>query len=174
MRKLVIIGILVMVVAMAAPAMAFEKGTIRLGAGTGLLGTGSGFSTLSLDADAGGSDDFDVLAVEVGYFITDTLELAFEFSNVDIFSGIIEIDGFGVAGKYYFPMDENSLFAGGGFQTFDFAGADGDYFFITGGYNYMLKEYFSIDFYLSLGQGDVNGNDFDATDIGITYSVYFK
>jgi len=38
----------------------------------------------------------------------------------------------------------------------------------------MLKDYFSIDFYLALGQGDEDGNDFDMTDIGVTYSVYFK
>ena len=58
MKKIIIIGILVLTMAMAVPAMAFEKGTIRLGAGTGLLGTGSGFSTTTLDRDAAG--DFDI------------------------------------------------------------------------------------------------------------------
>ena len=71
-------------------------------------------------------------------------------------------------------MGENFLYAGGGFQTFDVGGNDGDVIFVTGGYTYMFRDYFSIDFYLALGQGDENGNDFDMTDIGITYSVYFK
>jgi len=173
MRKFIVVGILVLAVAMAAPAMAFEKGTIRLGTGTGLLSTGTGFSSTSLDFDGGGSDDFDVFAFGLGYFLTDTVEVAFEFSNVDLGSGI-EIDGLGLAGKYYFPMGDNYLYAGGGFETFDFAGADGDIIFVTGGYNLMLKEYFSVDFYLTIGQGDVDGNDFDMTDLGITYSVYFK
>ena len=56
MKKLIIVGILVMVMAMATPAMAFEKGTIRLGGGTGLLGTGSGLSTQTLDTDLGAHD----------------------------------------------------------------------------------------------------------------------
>ena len=172
MRKIIVVGILVLTVAMAAPAMAFEKGTIRLGAGTGMLGTGSGLSTRSLDYDAGGTDDFDALAINVGYFLTNVIEVAFEYSSVGI--GGSDIDGFGLVGKYYFPMGENSLYAGGGLESFDFAGIDGDTVFITGGYNYMLTDYFSIDFYLTIGQGDIGGNDFDMTDLGVTYSVYFK
>jgi len=173
MRKFIVVGILVLAVAMAGPAMAFEKGTIRLGAGTGLINTSSGFQSRSLDTDAGGSVDYDTLAFELGYFLTDTVELVLDFSNVDIFGGA-EVDGFGLAGKYYFPMGENFLYAGGGFQTFDVGGNDGDVIFVTGGYTYMFRDYFSIDFYLALGQGDENGNDFDMTDLGITYSVYFK
>ena len=172
MRKIIVVGILVLTVAMAAPAMAFEKGTIRLGAGTGILNSGSGFSTLSIDPDTGGSQDFDVVAIEAGYFVTDIIEVAFDFSSADL--GGADIDGFGLAGKYYFPMGENYLFAGGGFQTYDFDGADGDFIYATGGYNYMLRDFFSIDFYLLFGQGDQDGEDFDITDLGITYSVYFK
>lgn len=172
MRKLVIIGILVMVVAMAAPAMAFQKGTIRLGAGSGIVNTGTGFTSLSLDYDAGGSDDFDTMAVELGYFVTDVVEVVFDYSTFDLGFGF-EIDGFGLGGNYYFPMGDNSLFVGGSFQTIDFLGFDGDAIFVTGGFNYMLRDYFSIDFYLRIGQGDIDGVDFDATDLGVTYSVYF-
>lgn len=172
MKKIIVVGILVVAVAMAAPVMAFEKGTIRLGAGTGLLGTGSGFSSSSIDFDAGGSDDIDILALGGGYFLTDRVELVLDFANVDL--GGEDINVFGVGGKYYFPMGKNSLYAGGGFQTLDFAGSDGDAIYVTGGYNYMLRDYFSIDFYLTLGQGDIDGNNFDSTDIGITYSIYFE
>lgn len=172
MRKLIIVGILVMVVAMAAPAMAFEKGTIRLGAGTGLLSSGTGFSTTSIDPDAGGSVDIDVLAFDLGYFVTDALELAFQYATTSVDGDDIDTLGFG--GKYYFPMDENYLYAGGGIQTIDLFGGDGDVIYITGGYNYMLKDYFSIDLYLMLGQGDIEGEDFDMTRLGATYSIYFK
>lgn len=172
MRKLIIVGILVMVVAMAAPAMAFEKGTIRLGAGTGLLSSGTGFSTTSIDPDTGGSVDIDVLAFDLGYFLTDSVELGFQYATVSLEGD--DIDTLGLAGKYYIPMGENSIYVGGGFQTLDFAGADGDAIFVTGGYNYMLRDYFSIDFYLMLGQGDIEGEDFDMTNLGVTYSIYFK
>lgn len=172
MKKLIIVGILVMVMAMATPAMAFEKGTIRLGGGTGLLGTGSGLSTQTLDTDLGDLD-FDILAIDIGYFITDVIEVAVEYSSVG--DGSDDIEGLGLAGKYYFPMGENSLYAGGGLQTFDFGGADGDFFYVTGGYNYMLADFFSIDFYLTIGQGDMDFfGDFDMTDLGVTYSIYFK
>jgi hypothetical protein len=171
MRKIIVVGILVMAVAMAAPAMAFEKGTIRLGAGTGLV-DGTGFSTTSISQDAGGDIDFDMLSIDGGYFITDRLELAFQFaSESDDFS---DIDIFGVGGKYYFPMGENSVYAGGGLQTLDIDGSDGDFIYGTAGYNWMLKEYFSIDFYVAIGQGDFDGNDFDLTSLGVTYSVYFE
>lgn len=173
MKKLTfMIGVPVLVFILAAPAMAFEKGTFRLGAGTGLLGTGSGFSTMSLDYDGGGSDDIDTLALALGYFLTDRVEVAVDFSNLDI--GSSDFDGFGVAGRYYFPMSENYLYAGGGYQTIDFGYADGSVFYITGGYDYMFRDYFSIELYLSIGQGDIEGDDFDMTDIGVTYSVYFK
>ena len=172
MKKIIVVGILVLTVAMAAPAMAFEKGTVRLGAGSGLVSTSSGFQARTIDPDAGGSFDYDTLGFELGYFLTDTVELVLEFSNLDI--GGADIDGLGFSGKYYFPMGENSLYAGGGFQSFDLGGNDGDVIYITGGYNYMFRDYFSIDIYLSLGQGDENGNDFDMTDLGVTYSVYFN
>ena len=172
MNKVFIVGVLVLVMAMATPVMAFEKGTIRLGASTGLLGTGTGFSSSSLDYDAGGSDDIDILAIGGGYFLTDVVELTLDFANVDL--GGSDINVLGVGGKYYFPMGENSFYAGGGFQILDFGGGDGDAIFVTGGYNYMLRDYFSVDFYLTIGQGDIEGNDFDMTDIGVTYSIYFK
>ena len=82
MKKLIIVGILVLTVAMAAPAMAFEKGTIRLGAGSGLVG-GTGFSTNTISPDAGGDIDLDVLSIDGGYFITDRLELAFQYATED-------------------------------------------------------------------------------------------
>jgi hypothetical protein len=168
MKKIIIIGMLVLTVAMAAPAMAFEKGTIRLGAGTGLLSTGTGFSSSTLDVDGGGSQDFDTFAVGMGYFLTDIIEVAFDYSNVDFGGGDVNI--FGLAGKYYFPMGKNSLYAGGGFQTIDAFGGDDNIIYATGGYNYMFRDYFSIDFYLTYGKG----GDFDLTDLGITYSVYFN
>ena len=173
MRKVLIVGILVVVMAMAAPAMAFEKGTIRLGAGTGVLTTGGGFSTVSRDFDTGGGpEDIDTIAIGGVYFLTDIVELGLEFANIDL--GGSDINTLGVNGRYHFPMGENSLYAGGGLRLVDFGDADGSAIFVTGGYNYMLRDYFSIDFYLTLGQGDLDGNDFDMTDIGITYSVYFK
>jgi hypothetical protein len=164
MKKIIIIGILVLTMAMAVPAMAFEKGTIRLGAGTG----GSGFSTTTLDRDAAGDFDIDVIAIGGGYFLTDVIELTLDFANVDL--GGSDFNSFGLGGRYHFPMGENSLYAGGGFQMLEFGPDDGDAIFITGGYNYMFRDYFSIDFYLTYGQG----RDFDLTDLGITYSIYFK
>ena len=116
--------------------------------------------------------DIDIFSIGGGYFLTDVVELTFDFANVDFGGGDTNV--FGLGGKYYFPMGENSLYAGGGFQTIDAFGGDGDVLFVTGGYNYMLKDYFSIDFYLTLGQGDINGDDFDMTDLGVTYSIYFK
>jgi len=172
MKRLMTVSILVLAIALAAPAMAFEKGTFRLGAGTGLLGTGTGFSTATLDYDNGPSEDIDILAIGLGYFVTDVVEVAFDFSNLDIDGA--DFDGFGLGGKYYFPMGENSIYAGGGFQTIDFGAVDGSVIYVTGGYNFMLRDYFSVDFYLTIGQGDIDGNDFDMTDLGITYSVYFK
>lgn len=172
MRKLIVIGVMILAVALAAPAMAFEKGTIRLGAGTGLLGTGTGFSTSSIDFDSGANGDIDIFSIGGGYFLTDIVELTFDFANVDYGGGDTNV--FGLGGKYYFPMGENSLYAGGGFQAIDAFGGDGNVFYVTGGYNYMLRDYFSIDFYLTLGQGDIDGDDFDMTDIGATYSIYFK
>ena len=172
MKKLIIVGILVMVMAMAAPAMAFQKGTIRLGGGTGVLGTGAGFSTTSIDRDAAGELDIDILVVGGGYFLTDIIELTLDFANVDF--GGTDLNTLGFGGKYYFPMGENSLYAGGGLQFLDFGSEDGDAIFITGGYNYMLRDYFSVDFYLTIGQGDIDGDDFDMTDLGVTYSIYFK
>ncbi|MCJ7500248.1 hypothetical protein MUP29_08325, partial [bacterium] len=71
MKKVFIVGVLVMVMAMAAPVIAFEKGTIRLGAGTGVLSTGGGLSTVSRDFDSGGNMDIDTLALGGGYFLTD-------------------------------------------------------------------------------------------------------
>ena len=171
MRKVIFVGILVLTVAMAAPAMAFEKGTIRLGAGTGLVG-GTGFSTTSISQDVAGDSDFDVLSIDGGYFITDRLELAFQFASESDDFGDVDIFGAGV--KYYFPMGENSIYAGGGLQTLDIYGSDGDFIYGTAGYNWMLKDYFSVDFYLALGQGDFAGDDFDLTSLGVTYSVYFK
>ncbi len=171
MKKIIGIGIVILALAMATPAMAFQKGTIRLGAGTGLLGTGTGYSSSSLDFDSGGSSDIDTIAIGLGYFFTDIVEASLDFSNVDI--GGEDLNTFGIGGKYYFPMNDNYLYAGGGFQTIDAFGGDGDLIYITGGFNYMLKQYFSIDFYLAIGQGDIDGNDFDMTDIGVTYSIYF-
>ena len=172
MKKLAIIGVMILAIAVASPAMAFEQGTIRLGGSTGLFGTGTGFSTTSIDYDAGGSADIDILSLGFGYFITDTIEVVVDLANVDIEGE--DVNTFGLGGKYYFPMGENSWYAGAGFQTIDAFGGDGDVIFVTGGYNYMLREYFSIDFYLALGQGDIEGNDFDMTDLGVTYSIYFK
>lgn len=172
MKRVIMVSILVLAVALAAPAFAFEKGTIRLGTGTGLLSSGSGFSQTSLSPDSGGDSDIDVLAFDLGYFLTDAVEIDFTYATVSIEG--TDFDTLGVAGKYYFPMGANYLYAGGGFQTLDFAGGDGDAIFLSGGYTWMLKEYFSVDFYLNIGQGDIEGNDFDLTDIGITYSVYFK
>jgi hypothetical protein len=173
MRKVLLAGILVAAVAMAAPAMAFEKGTIRLGAGTGVFSTGAGFSTTSRDFDSGGGpEDIDTLAIGGGYFLTDVVELGLEYANIDLDGN--DISTIGLNGRYYFPMGENSLFAGGGFRLVDIGQNDGSAIFVTGGYNYMLRDYFSIDFYLTLGQGDLDGDDFNLTDIGITYSVYFK
>lgn len=171
MKRIIIVGILILTVAMATPAMAFQKGTIRLGTGTGLLSSGTGFSNTSIDPDGGGSLDVDVLAFDLGYFVTDSVEVAFEYANASIDD--LDIDTLGLAGKYYIPMGGNSVYVGGGFQTIDIFDGDGDAIFITGGYNYMLKNYFSVDFYLALGQGDIEGEDFDMTDIGVTYSVYF-
>ncbi len=172
MRKVLIVGILVVVMAMAAPALAFQKGTIRLGAGTGVLTTGGGLSTVSRDFDSGGDMDIDTLAIGGGYFLTDVVELGLEFANIDMNGG--DINTLGINGRYHFPMGDNSLYAGGGLRFVDFGDTDGTGIFVTGGYNYMLRDYFSIDFYLTLGQGDLDGNDFDLTDIGITYSVYFN
>jgi hypothetical protein len=171
MKKLIIVGILVMVVAMASPAMAFQKGTIRLGTGTGLLSSGTGFTSTSIDPDGGGSVDIDVLAFDVGYFLTDNVEIDFQYATVSLEGE--DIDTLALAGKYYIPMGENSIYVGGGFQTLDFAGADGDAIFVTGGYNFMLRDYFSIDFSLIIGQGDIEGEDFDMTSFGATYSIYF-
>jgi fluoride ion exporter CrcB/FEX len=81
MRKTIVVGILVLTVAMAAPAMAFEKGTIRLGAGTGFLGTGTGFSTTSIDFDSG-----KILFTQVAVFKPSMLLAAmemFSLSRVD-------------------------------------------------------------------------------------------
>ena len=172
MKKLLIIAVLMSVVAFASTAMAFEKGTIRLGSATGLLGSGTGFSSTSISFDAGGDADISTLAFGIGYFLTNTVELGVDFANVDIDGE--DSNTFGLGGKYHFPMGENSLYAGGGFQTIDVFGGDGDLIYITGGYNYMFRDYFSIDFYLALGQGDIEGNDFDMTDLGVTYSIYFK
>ena len=124
MRKFIVVGILVLTVAMAAPAMAFEKGTIRLGAGTGLLSSGTGFSTTSIDPDSGGSADLDVLAFDLGYFITGTVELGVQYATVSADGD--DVDTMGVVGKYYFPVGENYLYAGGGFQTMDLFGEDGE------------------------------------------------
>ena len=168
MRKMAIIGVMILAIAVASPAVAFEKGTIRLGAGTGLLGTGTGFSTSTIDYDGGGDADIDIISIGGGYFLTDVVELTLDFANVDFGGGDTNV--FGLGGKYYFPMGENSLYAGGGFQKIDAFGSDDDLFYVTGGYNYMLRDFFSIDFYLTLGQGD----DFDFSDLGVTYSVYFK
>ena len=173
MKKIIVVGILVLTVAMTAPAMAFEKGTIRLGAGTGVLSTGGGLSTVSRDFDAGGDQDMDTLALGGGYFFTDKVELTIDFANVDLGGGG-DINTIGVGGRYYFPMGKNSLFAGGGFRFVELGNSNGDAIFVTGGYNYLLRDYFSVDFYLTLGQGDLDGNDFNLTDLGITYSVYFK
>ena len=68
MRKVLVVGILIAAVSIAAPVMAFEKGTFRLGAGTGVLSTGAGFSTTSRDFDSGGDMDVDTLAIGGGYF----------------------------------------------------------------------------------------------------------
>lgn len=171
MKKIVIVGLLVLTMAMAVPAMAFEKGTIRLGAGTGLV-EGTGFSQTTLDPDTGGDIDFDVLSLDMGYFLTDIVELAFQYASESVNNSDTNI--LGIAGKYYFPMGENSVFVGGGFQNLDLDGADGDVIYATGGYNFMLRDYFSIDFYLALGKGDIDGDDFNLTDIGVTYSIYFK
>ena len=171
MRKVVVVGILVTVMAMAAPAMAFQKGTIRLGAGTGVMSTGGGLSTVTRDFDTGGDLDIDTVAIGGGYFLTDTVELGFEYASFDLDGS--DINTIGVNGKYYFPRGDNSLFAGAGFRAVDMGGGDGSAIFVTGGYNYMLRDYFSLDFYLTLGQGDLDGNDFNLTDLGVTYSIYF-
>lgn len=165
MKKLLILAVLITAIAAASPAMAFTKGTIRLGAG-------SGFSSATINPDSGGSIDMDVLAIDLGYFLTDKVEVAFEFSD----SSVDDLDAtvMGIAGKYYIPMDKNFIYVGGGFENMDIENSDGNAIFLTGGYNFMLRDYFSIDFYLVYGQGDLDGNDFDMTDIGATYSIYFK
>lgn len=171
MKKFVVIGIVVVALVITAPAMAFDKGTVRLGTGTGLFSSGSGFSSTTIDPDNGSSVDFDVLAFSLGYFLTEVVELDFAYSTVSIED--LDIDGIGISGRYHFPMGKNSLYVGGGFQTLDIEDGDGDAIFVTGGYNWMLRNYFSIDIYLNLGQGDIEGEDFDMTDLGITYSIYF-
>ena len=171
MRKVLVVVILVTVMSMAAPAMAFQKGSFRLGAATGVMNTGSGFSTLSRDFDSGGEMDIDTFALGLGYFLTDVIELGIEYATWDMNGS--DITTTGLNGRYYFPMGENSLFAGAGFRAVGMGDADGSAVFVIGGYNYMLRDYFSIDLYLTLGQGDLDGDDFDLTDLGITYSVYF-
>jgi hypothetical protein len=171
MKRLLIVGILVMVVAMASPAMAFQKGTIRLGTGTGLLSSGTGFNSTSIDPDNGGSLDINIVAFDLGYFVTDNVEVDVQYATASI--DVEDIDTLGLAGKYYIPMGENSFYVGGGFQTIDYFGLDGDAIFVTGGYNYMLRDYFSIDFSLIIGQGDLDGADFDMNSLGVTYSIYF-
>lgn len=171
MRRLIVLGIVVLAVAMASPVMAFEQGTIRLGAGTGLFSSGTGFATTSIDPDAGGSVDIDVLAFDVGYFVTGDVEVAVQYATVSVDGD--DTDTMGVAGRYYFPMGENFLYVGGGFESIDLFGGDGDAIFATAGYDYMLRDYFSIDFYLMLGQGDIEGQDFDMTRLGVSYSIYF-
>ena len=96
---------------------------------------------------------------------------ASDYASMDF--GGNDISSIGLNGKYYFPMGENSLFAGGGFRTVDMGGNDGKAIFVTGGYNYMLRDYFSLDLYLVLGAGELDGDDFDLTNLGITYSIYF-
>ena len=172
MRKFAIIGVMILAIALASPAMAFEKGMIRLGSGTGILSSGTGFSTVSIDPDLGASFDVDVLAFDLGYFVTDNVEVDVQYSTASIDNE--DIDTLALAGKYYIPMNKNSIYVGGGWQDIDFFGADGDAIFITGGYNYMFRENFSIDFGLAIGQGDIDGEDFDYTDLGVSYSIYFK
>ena len=171
MRKVVVVGILVTVMAMAAPAMAFQKGTIRLGAGTGVMSTGGGLSTVTRDFDARGDMDIDTVAIGGGYFLTDSIELGLEYATFDMDGR--DLTSMGLNGRYYFPMGENSLYAGGGFRAVDMFNDDGKVIFVTGGYNYMLRDYFSLDLYLVLGAGELDGEDFDLTDIGVTYSIYF-
>lgn len=48
-------------------------------------------------------------------------------------------------------MGENSLFAGGGFRLVEMGNNDGAALFVTGGYNYMFRDYFFFDLYLALG-----------------------
>ncbi len=172
MRKVLVVGILVTVMAMAAPAMAFQKGTYRLGAGTGVMSTGGGLSTVTRDFDSGRDMDVDTVALGGGYFLTDSIELGLEYATFDMNGSDISTIGFN--GRYYFPMGENSVYAGGGFRSVDMGGRDGKAIFVTGGYNYMLRDYFSLDLYLVLGAGELDGDDFDLTDIGVTYSVYFE
>jgi hypothetical protein len=172
MRKVVVAGVLVAVMAMTAPALAFQKGTFRLGAATGVMNTGAGLSMASRDYDAGGDQDIDTLALGGGYFLTDVIELGFEYSTWDLDGS--DISTLGLSGRYHFPMGDDSLFAGAGFRAVDLGNNDGSAIFVTGGYNWMLREYFSIDFYLTLGSGDLDGNDFTLTDLGATYSVYFQ
>jgi hypothetical protein len=171
MRKVLVAGTFAMVMAMAVPAIAFQKGTIRIGAGTGVMNTGGGFSTVSRDFDSGGNMDIDTLALGGGYFLTDTIEVGFEYADMDL--GGSDISSIGLNGKYYFPMGENFLFAGGGFRLVDVGSDDGSAIYVIGGYNYMLRDYFSVDLYLAIGQGEVDGDDFDLTDLGISYSIYF-
>jgi hypothetical protein len=165
MKKTLILAVLIITVAAASPVMAFTKGTIR-------LGTGSGFSSATLDFDNGGSLDTDLLAIDVGYFLTDDVEIAFEYADESIDD--LDFNVMGIAGKYYIPMDTNFFYVGGGYQNLDYDTVDGSAIYVTGAYDLMLRDYFSIDFYLIYGQGDLDGEDFDTTDIGITYSVYFK
>ena len=165
MKKLLISAVLVIAVAAASPAMAFNKGTIR-------LGTGTGFSSATLDFDNGGSLDTDMLAIDMGYFITDTVEIALEYADESLDD--LDITTIGVAGKYYIPMDKNFISVGGGYETLDYDTVDGSAIYVTGAYIFMLRDYFSIDAYLLYGQGDLDGEDFDTTDIGVTYSIYFK
>jgi len=165
MKKTLILAVLLVAVALTTPVMAFDKGTIR-------LGTGSGFSSASLDFDSGGSLDTDLLAIDLGYFLTDSVEIAFEYADESIED--LDFTVLGIAGKYYIPMEKNYVYVGGGYQNLDYDTVDGSAIYVTGAYIFMLRDYFSIDAYLLYGQGDLDGEDFDTTDFGVTYSIYFN
>ena len=155
---------MVLVLAMAAPALAFTQGTFRLGAR-------SAFDTMTISSDPGGDIDVDTIALEAGYFVVDNVEVCLAYSDMSFDSQSYTTTR--ILGKYFIPVQENSAFVGGGYADISFFDADGDAFFITGGFALQVKEYFSIDFALLLGQGDIEGDDIDITDLSVTYSLYF-
>jgi hypothetical protein len=180
MKKLSLVLVAICAVALfSSSAFAIDAGKWRVGGGA----TGN---YMSLDPEGGGTLSFTTIGGEVGYLVIPNLEvgLGVSYINADISSyagsggpSSISVTVLHPYGKYYFPMGDNALFVGAGYNTSTFdIGSSQDVSGFTGlvGYSIRLNAATSVDISATYDMlsADNGGGDLKVMEIGASVSVW--
>ena len=164
---------LFVVILCSSTALAFDEGTISVGAQS------SGFKYSSLDVDGVGASSTDI-ELSVGYFFRENLEIGLIFgshTDDDDINGSSSYTIFMPNFMVYFPVDENYISLGLAFENAS-GDLEGSSFNFGAGYVLMINDRLSFNMGFQYTTGDVDAGsgsvDFDGYMVSTGFSIYFS